>query len=274
MYYRHNLNYQYPDKCDAHMIDVKHLRDVKLDTEYPYKQKGLWFACQRALLHICQFTVLPIVMWLRHGLHIHGKEKLKANKKLLENGLITISNHVLMWDYICIMVALRPRLGFFPAWKTNLEGPNGPWIRMAGGIPVPTDNLRCMVKFKNAMEDVLEEKKWLHFFPEGSMWFYYPDIRPLKKAVFKYAVTFKRPILPITFSFRPRKGLWKLLGRSPLVDLNIGDPIFYDAELSQLDAVKKMQADAYHIMQEMNGIHPGDPTYRTDLNGENYQKTM
>lgn len=106
------------------------------------------------------------------------------------------------------------------------------------------------------------------------MWFYYPDIRPLKKAVFKYAVTFDRPILPITLSFRPRTGLWKLIGKSPLVELNIGDPIFHDKELSRMEAVRKMQQDAYHIMQQMNDIHPGDPTYNTDLNPEPYRNTM
>ena len=161
MHYRHNLDYQYPERCDEHMIDVKHLRDVNLDANYPYLQKSCFFKCQRVLLHICQYTVLPIVMWLRHGLHIHGKEKLKQHKALFKDGLLTISNHVLMWDYICIMVALRPRLGFFPAWKTNLEGPNGPWIRMAGGIPIPTDNFRSMVKFKEAMDEVFVRGDWM-----------------------------------------------------------------------------------------------------------------
>lgn len=274
MYYKHSLPYQYPEKSDEHMITVKHLRDVNLDTNYPYLQKSLWFKCQRGFLRLCQYTVLPIVMWVRHGLRIHGKEKLKRHKPLLENGMITVANHVFMWDYICIMVALRPRLGYFPAWKTNLEGPNGPLIRMAGGIPIPTDNLRSMVKFKQAMEEVLENKEWMHFFPEGSMWFYYPDIRPLKKAVFKYAVEYDRPVLPITFSFRPRTGLWKWLGKSPLVDLNIGDPIFHDKELPKLEATKKLQQDAYHIMQAMNSIHPGDLTYNEDQNILPYQKTM
>lgn len=274
MYFRHNLTYQYPEKCDEHMISVKHLRDVNLDENYPYLQKSFWFKCQRVLLRVCQYTLLPLVVWVRHGLHIHGKEKLKQYQKLFKDGLVTISNHVLMWDYICIMIALRPRLGFFPAWKTNLEGPNGPLIRMAGGIPIPTDRRRSMVKFMKAMEEVFERGDWMHFFPEGSMWFYYPDIRPLKKAVFKYAVTYDRPILPITFSFRPRKGLWKLIGNKPLVDLNIGDPIFYDKSLPKQEAVKKMQEDAYHIMQVMNDIHPGDPTYNTDLNLETYKKTM
>lgn len=274
MYYRHDLNYDYPEKSDQHMITVKHLRDVQLDENYPYLQNSFWFRCQRGFLRFCQYTVLPVVMWVRHGLHIHGKDKLRQHKEILDNGLITVSNHVLMWDYICLLVALRPKLGFFPAWKTNLEGPNGPLIRMAGGVPIPTQSLRAMVSFKKAMEEVLARKQWLHFFPEGSMWFYYPDIRPLKKAVFKYAVEFDRPVLPITFSFRPRKGLWKLLGKSPLVDLNIGDPIFHDKTLPKLAAVKKLQQDAYHIMQGMNGIHPGDPTYNTDLDLEHYQKTM
>ena len=274
MYYRHDLNYQYPDKCDQHMITVKHLRDVNCDEQYPYLQKSGWFKIQRGILHACQYTVLPLVMWLRHGLHIHGKEKLKQHKDVLKDGMITISNHVFMWDYICIMVALRPRLGYFPAWQTNLEGPNGPWIRMAGGIPIPTHSLRAMVQFKRAMEEVLETKQWMHFFPEGSMWFYYPDIRPLKKAVFKYAVEFDRPVLPITFTFRPRKGLWKLMGKSPLVDLHIGDPMYHDKQLSRMEAVKKLHADAYHIMQGMCGIHPGHPAYRTEQDLENYQKTM
>ena len=274
MYYRHNLDYTYPERSDEHMIDVKHLRDVNLDTQYPYLQKSFWFKCQRGFLRFCQYTVLPLVMWFRHGLRIHGREKLKQHKALFENGLITISNHVLMWDFIGIMVALRPRLGFFPAWKTNLEGPNGPLIRMAGGIPIPTDSMRSMIKFKQAMEEVLDRGSWLHFFPEASMWFYYPDIRPFKKAVFKYAVSFDRPILPITLSFRPRKGLWKLIGKAPLVDLNIGDPLFHDKTLPTAEAVKKLQQDAYHVMQGMNGIHPSDPTYNTDQNPANYQKTM
>ena len=83
-----------------------------------------------------------------------------------------------------------------------------------------------------------------------------------------------RPVLPITFTFRPRKGLWKLLGKSPLTDLHIGDPIFHDKILSRAEATRKLQQDAYHIMQGMNGIYPGTPTYNTDQDPDTYQKTM
>lgn len=274
MYYRHNLDFQYPEKSDEHMITVKHLRDVNLDENYPYLQKGFGFQCRRVLLQVAMHTVMPVLLYFRYGLHIHGRDKLKQYKKQFPGKLLTISNHVLMWDCICVMHAMSPTIGFFPAWKINLEGPNGPLIRMAGGIPVPTDSTRPMMKFMKAMDEVFARGEWVHFFPEGSLWFYYPDIRPLKKAVFKYAVSYDRPIIPMVFTYRPRKGLWKLLGRRPLVDLNVGDPIFHDKDLPKLEAIKKMQKDAYHIMQGMAGIHPGDPTYNEDLNLENYKKTM
>ena len=217
---------------------------------------------------------MPLVMWVRHGLRIHGKEKLKQHKALFKDGLITVSNHVFMWDFICIMVALRPRLGYFPAWKINLEGPNGPLIRMAGGIPIPVDNLRALKKFKAAMDQVLESKTWLHFYPEGSMWLFYPDVRPFKKAVFQYAVRYDRPIIPMGFSFRPRRGITKLFTDKPAVDLHIGTPLFPDRSLSPVEATRQLQKEAYHAVQGLCGIHPGDPNYVTDQDPANYQKTM
>ena len=145
---------------------------------------------------------------------------------------------------------------------------------MAGGIPIPTHSMRAMVQFKKALEQAFDSKQWVHFFPEGSMWFYYPDIRPLKKAVFKYAVRCDRPVMPLCFSFRPRKGLWKLLGKSPLVDLHIGDPIYPDSTLSQPEATNKLHAEAYHILQTMAGLTPDHPNYRIQQDLEHYEKTM
>jgi len=274
MYFRHNLDYQYPERSDQHMIAVKHLRDTHFDENYPYIPKGFWAKLKRISFWIaCNLIAIPAVT-IRHGVTVYGRKKLKKYKKEFKNGAITVSNHVFMWDYLCVSKVIRPHLAYFPAWKTNLEGPNGPLIRWAGGIPVPTDNFRAMGKFQRAICEVLETKRWLHFFPEGSMWFYYPDIRPLKKAVFKYAVRYDRPILPITMSFRPRKGFWRLFSKNPMVDVHIGDPIFPDKTLPTADAVQRLHSTTYHVMQVMNGIHPGDPTYNLNQNIAEYEKTM
>jgi 1-acyl-sn-glycerol-3-phosphate acyltransferase len=274
MYYRHNLDYVYPDRSDEHMIEVKHLRDTHFDENHRYYNKTFGYKILRFFLSVALYLVVWHVVTIRHGLKIYGRKEFKKNRKLFKDGAITIANHVFMWDYICVMKAIRPTLQYHPGWKTNFEGPNGPLIRWVGGIPIPTGNMRAMGKFQAAIGDVLKDNKWLHFFPEGSMWFYYPDIRPLKKAVFKYAVRFNKPIIPITMSFRPRKGLWKLMGKSPLVDLHIGKPLFPDQNLSQGEAIDKLHKEAYHIMQVMNGINPGDATYNVDQNIDNYVKTM
>jgi len=274
MYYRHNLDYVYPEKSDEHMIKVKHLRDTNFDENHKYYNPTFFHKLKRVLLIICLYTFGYLAATIRYGLKIHGRKQFKKNKKIYKDGAVTIANHVLMWDYLCILKAIRPHLQYHPGWKTNFEGPNAFFIKWVGGIPVPTDNIRAMAKFQKAIGQVLEDKKWLHFFPEGSMWFYYPDIRPLKKAVFKYAVRHNKPVIPMVFTFRERKGLWKLIGNKPLVDLHIGDPLFPDKSLSPVEAIDKLHKEAYHIMQVMAGVNPGDPTYNTDQNIENYKKTM
>ena len=274
MYFRHELDYKYPERSDEHMITVKHLRDTHFDENYTYLKKGFWHKVKRALLWIALNPIVFTVCTIRHGLKIHGRKEFKKHKKEFKDGAITISNHVFMWDYICVLKAIRPHLQYHPGWKTNFEGPNAFFIRWVGGIPIPTDNMRAMGKFQQALNQVLKDGKWLHFFPEGSLWFYYPDIRPLKKAVFKYAVRFNKPVIPITMSFRPRKGIYKLFGKTPLVDLHIGDPLYPDTTLSAGEAIDKLHSTAYHVMQVMNGINPGDPTYNTNQNIDEYVKTM
>ena len=178
MSYRKDLGYIYPNRSDEHMITVKHLRDTNFDENYPYLDKSLWFKIKRVILWVVLNLLAFPVCTIRHGLKIEGRSIIKKHKALFKDGAITVCNHVLMWDYLCVLKAIRPRLQYHPGWKTNFEGPNGPLIRWVGGIPVPTDNIRALAKFQKAIDEVLTSKKWLHFFPEGSMWFYYPDIRP------------------------------------------------------------------------------------------------
>ena len=114
MYYRHNLDYTYPDRSDQHMLVLKQTRPIILDEHYAYMPKGAWFMCERAfvasLLHLIVFPI----MHLTHGLRIYGRENLKAHREELKNGAITISNHVFMWDYLCVLKAIRPHISYFP----------------------------------------------------------------------------------------------------------------------------------------------------------------
>ena len=274
MYYKHDLDYQYPERSDEHMITVKRVRDTNFDENYPYREKGFWLVVKRIVLQIALTVVVFPLMRITHGLRISGRKNLRKHKKAFENGAITISNHVFMWDYLGVIKAIRPKLPYFPAWKTNFEGPNGPLIRFVGGMPVPTDNIKAMVKFNRDLRETAEQNKWIHFFPEGSMWFFYPDIRPFKNAVFKLSVRYDRPIIPMAYSFKPRNWFQRLFGKAPLARLNIGEPLFPDKTLSTAEAVNKLHKEAYHTVQVLAGITPDMPNYNTDQNIDNYQKTM
>ena len=274
MNYREDLGYVYPERSDEHMITVKHLRDTNFDEKFNYLDKSFFYKVKRVLLWIgLQIVGFPAVT-IRHGLKVHGRKNLKKHKALLKDGAITVCNHVFMWDYLCVLKAIRPRLQYHPGWATNFEGPNAFFIRLVGGIPIPTKNLRAMAKFQKAIDEVLDNKKWLHFFPEGSMWFYYPDIRPFKKGVFKFAIKHNKPVIPLAISFRPRKGLWKLLGKKPCVDIHIGEPILPDMTLSKEEAIDKIHKEAYHAVQVLAGINKGDPTYNENQDIDSYKKTM
>ena len=274
MYYKHNLDITYPERSDDHMLTLKRTREIKLDPSYKYMPSGFWFRVKRFGVAFLLNTVVFPLMHLTHGLRIYGKKKLKKHKKELKGGAITISNHVFMWDYLCVLKAIRPHISYFPAWKNNFESGFQPLMRIIGGMPIPEGDIHAMMSFKKGMDEVVASGRWLHVFPEGSLWYFYPDIRPLKIAAFNYAVKYNKPLILISMSFRPRKGFRKIFGKGPFVDLHICEPLYADKSLTPRDAACELRARAYKIMQQMNGINPGDPTYNEDQNIDNYRKTM
>ena len=274
MYYKHNLDYTYPKRSDEHMLELKRTREIHLDENYDYMPRGVKFRIERFLVAtILHLIVFPLTR-LTHGLRIYGRKNLRKHKKELKNGAITVSNHVFMWDYLCVLKAIRPHISYFPAWKPNFESGFQPFMRILGGMPIPEGDIHAMAAFKHGMDEVVKSKRWLHVFPEGSLWRFYPDIRPLKLAVFTYAVNYEKPLIPISMSFRPRKGFRKIFGKGPFVDLHVAEPIYADKSLPPREAANELRARAYAVMQDMNGIHPGDPTYNEDQNIEHYHKTM
>ena len=73
MYYKHDLDYQYPERSDEHMITVKRVRDTNFDENYPYREKGFWLVVKRIVLQIALTVVVFPLMRITHGLRISGR---------------------------------------------------------------------------------------------------------------------------------------------------------------------------------------------------------
>jgi 1-acyl-sn-glycerol-3-phosphate acyltransferase len=249
------MQYNYPNRYDAHMIDVPDKVDLPiLDANYPYRDKRLHVKALMFVLYLVIQSIVFVILKITTGAKIKNKKVLKQYADSLNSGAITVSNHVHMWDFLCIMLAVRPKRLYYPAWATNLKGPNRHCIRLTGGIPIPNTlaGLRCFYK---TMDEILQEKRWLHFFAEGSMWHYYKGIRPFKTGAFKLSIKNKVPIIPIAINYRQPKGLFKLLhSHAPLLTVNVGEPISPVNEDGSTKTVRELLDLTRQKIQELAGF--------------------
>jgi 1-acyl-sn-glycerol-3-phosphate acyltransferase len=246
----------YPDSPGAHMETRKGKRVAEpvVDEHYPFLDKSPGFRIMSALMYLGIFVLVFALSIIRFGLRIEGRNILKKHRKLLQNGALTVSNHTLRWDLLMVLQAVRFRRLYFPAWKENLAGPDRDLIRLAGGIPVP-GTTHAMKYFNMAFDELHRKKKWLHVFPEGSNWPYYHFIRPFKKGMFTMAYNYGLPVIPMAFSYREPRGLYKIFKKGyPLITLRIGEPLIPDRSKPRREAVTLLRAETHRRIVELAGI--------------------
>jgi 1-acyl-sn-glycerol-3-phosphate acyltransferase len=244
----------YPANPEDHMILGPKEVDLVLDENYPFLDKSLAFKIRSALLYLGIFTLVFFIAPIRFGLRIEGRDKLKKHRALFRNGALTVSNHVLRWDFLCILQAVRFRRLYFPAWKENVSGPDRNLIRLAGGIPVPAD-IHVIKYFNQAFDELHKRRKWFHVFPESSNWPYYQPIRPFKKGMFTIAYKYNLPVIPMAFSYRPVRGIYSLFKKNyPLITLRIGEPVLPDLSLPRKEAVNLLRKRCHQSILELAGI--------------------
>ena len=271
--------YLFPEKTDQHYLPLRYQKDIVFDENYPYVDKSFKHrfisGCFRILTLVAAFPIMRIRTLLR----VEGRENLRKYRKVLKNGVVSVSNHVFIWDFIAVMYAVRPFRPWIPAWDKNMRGENRHLIRYSRGIPLPTGSHRATAAFAKAIDKLLsEEKQWVHICAEGSMWEYYMPIRPFKKGSFTFAVRNNVPVMPLAFSYRKPKGLQKLFWHRPLLTLHIGEPIFHDTSLNKVASADKLARETHAAVCRLAGIEPEDNIYepvfansdRIDYYTENY----
>ncbi len=230
--------YPYPLETDRHYLEIHKDRGLVFDANYPYIDKSGWFKFKQNMTRVFLNVIVFPVATVRLGLKIEGRENLKKHKDVLDGGVISVCNHVHMWDYIGVMKGIRPRRSGLLAWAPNINGENGTLIRMVGGIPIPENTVAGQKAFLKAVSGLLEEHGWLHIYAEGSMWEYYRPIRPFKRGASLIAVSNDKPIIPLGYSYREdrekdltiraNKAVCALVGIDP--DKNIYEPEFNDSK--------------------------------------------
>ena len=249
------IKYIYPEHTDDQIIKVKQKRKVVLNEKYYNSLKKVAFKVGQFFFRIIFIFIAYPLVRIRYHLKVEGRKQLKKyKKKLKKNGFITVSNHVFLWDYVALCASMRMGLPNVPAWGKIVSSKFGKIFSLAGVIPIPEDR-RFLVKFMGFIGDVFKENKWVHIYPETGLWYYYVPIRPFKRGAALFAYNYDKPIVPVGYSFRERKGISKwIFKRDPFVTVHIGEPIYPDKTLKKREAIDKLNTEIRNKIIDMVGI--------------------
>ena len=255
--------FPYPPETDKHYLKVHMDRGIVFDTEYPYIDRSKEFLFRQGVV---RFLLNAFVFWIaaiRMGLKIDGRENIRKYKDVLKNGVVSVANHVHMWDYIAVMTAIRPFRSNLLAWAPNVNGENGTLIRMVGGIPIPEGNTAATKTYLKVMRDLLQNRHgWLHIYAEGSMWEYYRPVRPFKRGAAHIACDSDKPILPLGFSYREPGWIRKHIFRQiATFTLHVGEPLFPNKELNAKEREKDLLIRSHEAVCRLVGIDPEENLY-------------
>ncbi len=249
------IKYIYPEHSDDQIIKVKQKRKVVLDDKYYNSLKKITFKMGQFFFRIIFVFIAHPLVRLRYHLKVEGKKEFKRYKKSLKkNGFITVSNHVFLWDYVALCASMRMGLPTVPAWGKIVTSKFGKIFSLAGVVPIPEER-RFFIKFMKFVEDVFKENKWVHIYPETGLWYYYVPIRPFKRGAALFAYNFNKPIVPVGYSFRERKGISKFFNkRDPFITVHIGEPIYADRSLNKRESIDKLNEEVRNKIIDMVGI--------------------
>jgi 1-acyl-sn-glycerol-3-phosphate acyltransferase len=206
--------------------------------KYPYIKMPLRLKIKWAFLY--HFGDLPFIYYdaiVTKRLRVYGRKNLKGIKSA-----ICTCNHVYRYDTFNCIYALRGHKVYTTAaFFNNLKGKFGEMMRAGGMMPIVDNDLKVMRKFNQAIEDHMEHHKYVLFFPEQGMWWYYPKPRPYLNGAYHYAVKHSVPIIPIFIAFRDSGKKDKEGLTIKYSDMFIMNPIYPQEGLSDKENIDYMR---------------------------------
>ena len=152
---------------------------------------------------------------------------------------------------------------------TNFPGLYGFFFRNCDTLPL-SSNKRTMVQFMKAVDTLLQKGDFILIYPEQSMWWNYKKPKPLKHGAFKMAARNNVPVIPIFITMEDSD---KIDGEGfPIQEytVNIAEPIFPDANLSQRENTEMMLNKNFEAWKEIYEDFYGIPLeYTTECDKEN-----
>lgn len=240
---------EYPEDENAHIVGSNtFVEGIVFDDKFEYIVHN---PIKRFFMDFIWFTgiaLLSIVNALIFGFYVKGKKYARAVKKS-KKGAVTISNHCMGLDCVMACQANWPKMTYLPTLHTTFQLPYVRHIvRWLNAFPIPNTTSGTM-KFVKEVDEVLQKRKFVHFFPEASLWPWYDRVRKFKPGAFSFAARNEVPILPLVVLFRPRK-ITRIFFKRPKVSIQILEPIYADPNLKGKAQINDLMNRAHDVMQK------------------------
>lgn len=212
---------------------IEHVyRTVPKCQKNPYHQSFLFRFFSRLFYTLIAAPLLFLFTRIFLGARIEGRNNIRNLK-----GALTLCNHVHYLDCALVGLAFFPRKVIFPTIEENLHSVwYGYLVKWLGGVPIPK-NVTNLKLFLHEMEIRLIKGQVIHFYPEGDLCLYSPELRTFKRGAFYLASQARVPLVPMTVTYRETKGLRRLIRKKPDLTLKISQPI-YPAALNNRDDMR------------------------------------
>ncbi len=226
----------------------------QFDETYPYLDDSFKHTLNTIAGWFVKWCLVAVHNRCHFGLQIEGN--LRKYKEQLRDGAMCVCNHVFVFDALGVNSACqRFRQVRIPMFAKHFNG-RGSWIlRQAGGIPIP-ETREGIRKYNEAFDEFARRGFWFIVFPEAVRWNMYVPIRPFKRGAFTMAYKYNRPVIPFVYTYRERKGIYRLFGKKsdPCVTLHVGEPIWFDKSANRRDELDRVCREAHAAMVRMAGI--------------------
>lgn len=193
-----------------------------IDEKYEYVPKEKIFSVLSDIVYYgIAFPILKIVNKIIYDLKIEGKENIRE----LEEGAISISNHVLVLDCSMVGLACGKKRVYYSTLEDNFKIPFvRKLIKLLRAIPIPK-KIKNKKNFIKETEQLLKNNHVVHFYPEAALHPYCTKLRNFKNGAFEIAVKNEVPVVPMLFTFREPRGMRKIFKRKKDVTLTVLKPV-------------------------------------------------
>ena len=229
---------------DSHVLHFWQPCKFEIDDDFDFVNDSFLFNTFSNLLYMIAYPLLLFITKFFYGFKIEGKENIEN----ITTGKVTVSNHVHPLDCTMVGLANVPKKTFFTSLETNFKIPIvRKIIKLLNTVPIP-QNIKYTKAFMESIDELLENNKTVHFYPEGSLWPHYDKIRHFKNGAFDFAVRNNVPVVPMVIKFNKPKKINNLVKTRTTITLVIQKPLYPNRLLNKKDAILDLKERTYKSM--------------------------